>query len=261
MIHVAIISHGHEDLLISSQLGGLLDAQDDLHLWIKDNQPSARLKAYCLQHGISYTNASPGLGFGANNNFLFRQIQNSVGLKVKDVFVVMNPDIAIEPAVLRQLVHDMQQDAFPLATLNLYKDHEFTTPDANVRLFPDWLSPLRMAIVKSLTQPYDKSRLPATTHVDWASGAFLAFDAAHYEQLQGFDDRYFMYFEDVDICYRSYLKLGKGVRYYPHLKAVHFAAHKNRSVLSPHANWFIRSFLKFLSRKYFVYSRPVPGSY
>ena len=44
MIHIAIVSHGHEDLLISSEIGGLQDAGDNIHVWIKDNEPSARLK-------------------------------------------------------------------------------------------------------------------------------------------------------------------------------------------------------------------------
>lgn len=52
MIHVAIISHGHEDLLISTRLGGLLGQHDDIHLWLKDNLPSAKLKDYCHQHGV-----------------------------------------------------------------------------------------------------------------------------------------------------------------------------------------------------------------
>ena len=260
MIHVAIISHGHEDLLISTRLGGLLGQHDDIHLWLKDNLPSAKLKDYCHQNGVSYTDASAGMGFGANNNFLFRQIQNSVGFRTDDIFVVMNPDISITPDTLRQLVEEMQRDQFPLATLNLFKDANYLRTDANIRLFPDFLSPLRMAVVRSLTQAYDKEKITAPFHADWASGAFLAFDARHYEALQGFDDRYFMYFEDVDLCYRSYLMLGKGVRYYPQLQAIHFAAHKNRSLLSPHANWFIRSFLKFLSRKYFVYSRRTSGA-
>ena len=111
-----------------------------------------------------------------------------------------------------------------------------------------------MAWVRSLTEPYNKNDYKVAGWSDWASGAFLAFQAGHFQRLQGFDDRYFMYFEDVDLCYRSSLILGHGVRYYPHLKALHSAARKNRNVASRHANWFIRSFMKFIFRKYFVYS-------
>jgi N-acetylglucosaminyl-diphospho-decaprenol L-rhamnosyltransferase len=253
MIHVAIVSHGHESLLISSAIGGLQDAVDGIHVWLKDNLPSAALKEHCHQHGVSYTDQSPGLGFGANNNFLFELIQNSVGFSQGDIFIVMNPDVTTNQNTLFELVKQMHADQAKLATLNLYRDAACTTPDANIRRFPDFLSPVRMLWVKSLTEAYDKSEYRQAGHSDWASGAFLAFDADHYRRLQGFDDRYFMYFEDVDLCYRSYLLLGKGVRYYPQLKAIHSAARKNRNIASLHANWFIRSFMKFIFRKYFVY--------
>lgn len=255
MIHVAIVSHGHENLLISSQLGGLQEKDDDFHIWIKDNQPSASLKAYCLQQGASYTDASPGLGFGENNNFIFDLINNSVGFRPGDMFIVMNPDITTTPDTIRQMVRQMREDHCALATINLFRDTGYQHIDANIRRFPDAYSMLRMLFERSLSQPYNKSEMLESCYVDWASGAFLAFDAEHYKTLQGFDSRYFMYFEDVDICYRSRQLLGKGVRYYPALKATHTAAHKNRNLISRHALWFFRSFVKFLSLRYFVYDR------
>ena len=255
MIHVAIISHGHEELLISSALGGLLEAGDQLRVWVKDNKPSDQLKAYCANHGIFYTDAHAGLGFGHNNNFLYNHIQKSIGFSTDDFFVVMNPDITIAPETILQLVQQMRQDHYPVATINLYRDLEFIQTDANIRRFPDMYSVARMSVVRSVSEPYDKNAMTEPCHVDWASGAFLAFDAKHYSALQGFDLRYFMYFEDVDICYRSKLILNKGVRYYPHLKATHAAAHKNRNLASKHAIWFFHSFMKFLSRRYFYFDK------
>ena len=107
MIHIAIVSHGHEDLLISSEIGGLQDAGDNIHVWIKDNEPSARLKEYCQHHRVSYTDAFPGLGFGANNNFLFAQIKNSVGIDSDDIFIVMNPDVSTNQDTILELVRLM----------------------------------------------------------------------------------------------------------------------------------------------------------
>src|SRR5450830_963145 len=236
MIHIAIVSHGHEELLIASGIGGLQDAGDDIHVWIKDNQPSTKLKAYCQRHRVSYIATSQGLGFGANNNF-----------------IVMNPDVSTDQPTILALADLMRKDATPIATLNLYRDQQYQTPDANIRRFPDVFAQVRMAWVRSLTGPYEKNTYPTAGWSDWASGAFLAFRAEHYQRLQGFDDRYFMYFEDVDLCYRSWLMTGHGVRFYPQLKALHSAARKNRNVASRHANWFIRSFMKFIFRKYFVY--------
>lgn len=255
MIHIAIVSHGHEELLISSQLGGLAQAGAQMQIWVKDNCPSASLRSYCEQVGVHYTDASPGLGFGANNNFLFQLVRQSADYAADDLFVIMNPDIAITPERIAELEQRMQRDHALSATLNLFKDHAGTIADGNIRIFPDLLSPLRVPLVRSLTSVYDKSKLPESCEIDWCSGAFLAMRAAHFEQLSGFDDDYFMYFEDVDLCYRSYLLTGHGVRYYPDLHAVHFGAHRNRSLASPHARWFLTSFIRFIFRKYCVYPR------
>jgi N-acetylglucosaminyl-diphospho-decaprenol L-rhamnosyltransferase len=251
LIHVAIVSHGHENLLISSALGGLLGAGNGLKVWLKDNKPSATLKEYCAAHAIFYTDEHPGLGFGHNNNFLYDLIRSSDGFSDDDFFIVMNPDVTIAPDTIFQLIEKMRSDQCALATLNLYRDQEFVESDANIRRFPDMLSLARMTVVRSVSEPYNKNDMSEPCYVDWASGAFLAFNAKHYSLLQGFDLRYFMYFEDVDICYRSQILLHHGVRYYPNFKATHAAAHKNRNLASKHAIWFFQSFMKFLSRRYF----------
>ncbi len=263
MIHVAIISHGHEELLIASQLGGLLAERQRLTLWIKDNKPSAILKNFCLQHGIFYTDASPGLGFGHNNNFLFELIQQQRGFGSDDIFLVMNPDITVTPATLYALVEQMQAAGQALATLNLYRDAEMRVPDTNIRHFPGMVSILKMPLTSSFSETYNKEQIEAQAtqraiEVEWASGAFLAFTPSHYAALGGFDPAYFMYFEDVDICYRSRHQLQQAVHFYPQLKAVHTAAHKNRNIASQHARWFFHSFFQFLLRRYLPWSAPYP---
>jgi GT2 family glycosyltransferase len=254
MIHIAIVSHGHEDLLIANELGGLLRESQKIHLWIKDNCPSSRLKAYCQQQSanaqIHYTAEQAGLGFGANNNFLFSKIKKDIGFQPGDLFVVMNPDIIISPATLFKLAEQMEIDQCALGAPNLFRDQHFQQTDKNIRHFPNLFSLFRMATMRSLSLPYDKSSIQNSTLVDWASGAFLVFDPAHFEALHGFDLRYFMYFEDVDICFRSQQLLGKGIRYYPQFKVTHIAAHKNRNLISRHAIWFFHSYLKFLLRKF-----------
>ncbi len=45
----------------------------------------------------------------------------------------------------------------------------------------------------------------ATTRVDWVSGSFMAMRRAAFEELGGFDESYFMYGEDVDLCWRAHM--------------------------------------------------------
>lgn len=262
MKHIAIISHGHEDLLINSKLGGLLGA-DDCTLWIKDNRPSTKLKAYCEQHQtqrVHYNDAQPGLGFGENNNFLFAQIEREQGFQEHDTFIVMNPDITIEAATIDAFTQQMKQQGHQIATLNLYRDTEFRTTDSNIRHFPGILSIIKMPIVNSFSETYDKQKMESIDSfaVEWASGAFLGFEPAHFRLLGGFDPAYFMYFEDVDICYRSRRYLKQDVYFYPKLKAVHLAQHKNRQLFSQHAKWFFQSFFSFLVRRYLRWSAAYP---
>jgi N-acetylglucosaminyl-diphospho-decaprenol L-rhamnosyltransferase len=226
-----------------------------LRLWVKDNKPSARLKAYCHQNGIFYTDSSPGLGFGENNNFLFDLIRRTEVVRDNDSFIVMNPDITITTETILALIAQMRNDHIALASINLYRDHARNNVDLNVRRFPDIFSPFRMLSSRSLTQTYDKKNMPLAQEVDWASGALLAFDASHYARLRGFDLHYFMYFEDVDLCYRSRKFFGAGVRYYPQFSAIHLAARQGRNLMSPHAFWFIRGFLTFLLRRYCIYGK------
>lgn len=262
MIHVAIISHGHEDLLIDSQLGGLLDERARLAIWIKDNKPAASLKAYCAQHQIFYTDTDAGLGFGENNNYLFDLIQKKIGFQANDIFLVMNPDITVTPETVFSLAEKMQQSGHALATLNLYRDQAMRVLDKNIRHFPGMLSIVKMPLVNTFSETYDKDRIAAAADnipVEWASGAFLAFKPELYQALGGFDPSYFMYFEDVDICYRARRYHQQTVHYYPHLKAIHTAAHKNRNIFSRHALWFFHSFSKFLLRRYLRLSSAYPG--
>lgn len=265
MIHVAIISHGHEELLIASELGGLLAERLRLTIWIKDNKPSATLKNFCAQHGIFYTDASPGLGFGHNNNFLFQLIQQQQGFARDDIFLVMNPDITVTPATLYALIEQMQASQQKLATINLYRDAKMQVPDTNIRHFPGMVSILKMPLTSSFSETYNKEQIEneiehRSIEVEWASGAFLAFTPEHYAALGGFDPAYFMYFEDVDICYRSRHYAKQAVHYYPQLKAIHTAAHKNRNIASQHARWFFHSFFKFLLRRYLRWSPVYPST-
>jgi hypothetical protein len=57
--------------------------------------------------------------------------------------------------------------------------------------------------------------------VDWLMGACLMFKKEVFLKVKGFDQRYFLYFEDVDFC-RQLNQSGYQVVYYPESKMIHF---------------------------------------
>ncbi|MDO8269285.1 MAG: glycosyltransferase family 2 protein [Candidatus Levybacteria bacterium] len=56
--------------------------------------------------------------------------------------------------------------------------------------------------------------------VDYVSGGFVAFRTEAYKKLKGFDEDYFMYVEDMDICYRA-RQMGYETRFIPFAKIIH----------------------------------------
>jgi GT2 family glycosyltransferase len=67
------------------------------------------------------------------------------------------------------------------------------------------------------------------TSVDWVSGGFMLIRASVFKKLGGFDEHFFMYIEDMELCYRL-KKAGLKVIYYPEAKAKHVGqASSNRT--------------------------------
>jgi hypothetical protein len=65
--------------------------------------------------------------------------------------------------------------------------------------------------------------------VDWVSGACMLVRRSMFDRVGGFDERYFMYWEDADLC-RRLRRQHCEVRYVPGASAVHRVGHSSQSV-------------------------------
>lgn len=79
---------------------------------------------------------------------------------------------------------------------------------------------------------------------DWVSGAFMLVRRDIFEKLNGFDEKYFMYTEDVDFCYRV-KKLGYKVVYFPGAQIIHLDEGKLPSRHFLKTFHILRGFLTF----------------
>lgn len=88
--------------------------------------------------------------------------------------------------------------------------------------------------------------------VDWVSGCLMITSNDFFHSVQGFDERYFLYFEDVDLC-RKARQLSKLVLFDPRVEVIHIAAHQSarnkgiaRSLIRNRtARHHIRSWLRY----------------
>lgn len=123
-----------------------------------------------------------------------------------------------------------------------------TTYDNSVRSFPNLITFVSSYLGFGNKTILDKSKIKEDCLVDWAAGSFLAFRACLYEQIEGFDIKYFMYCEDIDICYKAQC-VGHKLMFFPSLKGVHLAQHANRNLFSMHFIWHVKSSIRFLIKK------------
>ena len=86
---------------------------------------------------------------------------------------------------------------------------------------------------------------PINRPIDWCAGSFMGFSIDTYHKLKGFDEGYFMYCEDIDLCYRA-KSLGINIKYFENIKALHLAQHSNRKFMSKSFRWHLKSIFRYL---------------
>ncbi|WP_290700168.1 glycosyltransferase [Amphritea sp.] len=249
-MYISIVSHGNDDDIIDNLNLKEINSLSNVTVIIRDNLSSQRLSKYCSSNNFEYNSSDLCLGFGSNNNINFK-VSRDLGMSDNDCFVVCNPDLNISAKMINDLFSRISGQSSQIYSINLFFDDEFSIMEYSIRKFPTFLSFFNVLKGKSFTDPYDKADLEDGSIVDWAAGSFLVFDAGLYEKLGGFDEKYFMYFEDVDICYRAKRVFFQDVVYLRDIIATHQGGYKNRNIFSKHFRWYFSSLFRFLFKSTF----------
>lgn len=245
-VYISVVSHSHSALI--SQLNCLEKLSDLFQVVVKSNTADDEFTLLDKENNFHWLNEEYSKGFGENNNIVYKHCKSKLNMLDEDYFIVLNPDVDIEVDAIFELITCMEKDKEKFSTINLFKDKNKTIYDPSIRKFPTLRQFVFSLIGLGNSSIIDKSTIVNPKYVDWAAGSFLAFKAGHYGFLKGFDERYFMYCEDIDICYRSNCS-GTKLTYYPNIKAMHLAKHENRKILSKHFYWHISSAIRFLLTK------------
>ncbi|WP_045460500.1 glycosyltransferase family 2 protein [Vibrio hyugaensis] len=246
-VYISVVSHGHDDLI--KKFCVLENLANEYFICIKSNTENEKLNEISNLKNVTWINSNYGKGFGENNNIIFNYCKSNLGLKDEDYFIVLNPDVDICKDSINKLIKEMRNNNIYLAAINLFRDKEMQVYDNSVRDFPNFVTFVKSFLKLGNKTIIDKDKLINLTQIDWAAGSFLAFKASHYENLSGFDTKFFMYCEDIDICYRSHL-IGHSVTYFSDIKAIHLAQHNNRKLFSKHFLWHLKSAFRFLLKRY-----------
>jgi len=233
---LSVVSHGSDEL-VASLLEKLNNAAELTRVIVTHNKAPAFVpdeRSYSFQlHNI--INERP-LGYGKNNN-------NAYALCREPFFCVANPDIDIDPDIFIKILGDgSREDMHVLAP----QIENFNGIEISKKKLPTPIGLLKKIFCQKDYQDEDAvSGWPC--HFFWISGAFMLFSSKVYRALGGFDERFYLYLEDVDICVRTHL-LGYSIDISEHVFIKHVgqrASHRRLRYLYWHASSMLKFFWKY----------------
>jgi GT2 family glycosyltransferase len=173
------------------------------------------------------------VGFGTANN-------QAAKLATSDVLILLISDAQIRPEAARLLVEEVARHRgrciagprliSPDGTVQrsigvLPGPFDLAIRALGLHTIARWITRLpgigSLVSRSELASDYE-SAISATepTITAMVSGACLAIGRLAYEELGGFDERFFMYFEDADLCRRA-LRAGMAIRFVPDAVVAH----------------------------------------
>ena len=229
VVTVSVISHGQAGLV--QDLLRDLQGADGIGLVVLTHNLADDELAYqgaSSQQCLQLHNPHPK-GFGANHNAAFSHCAS-------EWFAVVNPDIRLAGDVFAQLSAIARPEDVLLAPA-LVDPHTW-------QVAPNRGLPTPWEIVRRRLPGWRPAAEPA-----WFPGAFLLIRTAAFRQIGGFDERFYLYAEDVDLCAR--LRLAGGhLRYVPQAQVSH-AAQRSSHVRWRYLRWHVMSLLRLWSRRSF----------
>lgn len=234
-ITVSIVSHGQGDLLkpLLVQLKVASSALP-MHVIITLNvQEAAPAIEPCDGFELTWIINNAPQGFAENHNAAFRYCRTPH-------YCVLNPDVRINNGSLAPLIDCVVRRpgvAGPrvVSPCGSIEDNARQVPSP-ARLFSRWWH-------KKFQVDYSPAY--GEQQVDWLAGMCLVFDSDTYRMVGGFDERYRLYCEDVDICLKIHL-CGRFVTWVQEAEIIHDAQRASHRWWRYRA-WHVGSLARLLS--------------
>jgi len=161
-----------------------------------------------------------------------------------DYFILLNPDVFITKSNIQKLIEILKKGSVNFGVANLFLDREEMVHDDNIRLYPTFSCFVKTYLLNDRSTMVNRKKGLSATEEYWASCAFMIVKADVYNQLNGLDERYYMYCEDIDFSYRAN-KAGYKLQYLENVKAVHFRRCASKQFLSKYFFWHVQSVFKY----------------
>lgn len=241
-ITASIVSYNNDLKEILRAVSSFLSTKLKVRLYVVDNSISDDLGGNLPEDDrIEYHFMNQNLGFGKGHNFVLDLIKEK-----SEFHVMLNPDVYYDEDVLESLYDYMNANKSVGIVVPTVLSSKGERADS-CRLLPNPFTFLSRKLCPSfLKDPFLKGSQKEFCS-PWVSGCFVFIRTDLFVEFRGFDERYFMYCEDIDLSRKVY-DHGYDVVCYPYVK-IHHVAYRDSSysfkMFKLHLGSIIRYFNKW----------------
>lgn len=200
---------------------------------------------------VNYIENSENLGFGKANNQAIKQAEGKYTL-------LLNPDTLLQEDTFEVLIDYMEKHESCGACGCKILNPDGTFAPESRRSVPTVSTALYKAV--GLTALFPKSKVFGAYYQGWKdeveggevpilSGSFMFFRTSCLNELDGFDERFFMYGEDIDLCYRT-TKSGWTIDYVPETSIIHYKGESTKKNEIAYNRVFNDAIYKFFEKHF-----------
>ncbi|HWV50854.1 MAG TPA: glycosyltransferase family 2 protein, partial [Microbacterium sp.] len=191
MLAVVVVNYG-SSALVDSNLGATVDDAAPAHVVVVDNYSTPgerdRITALCARRGWELIAPADNTGFGAGMN---AGVRRALELGASEL-LLLNPDARIDGASIDALRAAVAGPGRTMASPIV------RSPDGRV-----WFGGLDLYLADGTIRGIRRREdFPGAQRIEWLSGACLWITRDVWELVEGFDDDFFLYWEDVDLSAR-----------------------------------------------------------
>jgi N-acetylglucosaminyl-diphospho-decaprenol L-rhamnosyltransferase len=232
-LSVIVVTHNRSELAIATLRSaraamGALEVQ-----WIVIDSGSSDGTPETIESAFTDVRVQRGanIGFAAANN---RGLLHARGRYV----LLLNPDVEVAAGTFEELV-DVLDKRSDIGVASVVQNAPDGSLQYSIRRFPSALLAFGETIAASRWTPLRRLReeeprislYQTERDVDWVVGAFLIARAEALLEVGGLDERFFLYSEETDWCYRFH-RAGWKVTHLPTMTITHHTGHTPRPDLS-----------------------------
>jgi GT2 family glycosyltransferase len=204
-ISASIVLYKNDPAEVLAAVASLTSSSLQVGLMAIDNSPTEELREAVESLGAEYHFIGSNVGFGAGHNIALRAYMGR-----SEYHLILNPDVHFDPQILTPLYDFMQANR----NVGLVMPRVLYPDGSEQRLCKLLPRPIDL-IVRRFGGPLGKLfqsgadryllkgvRMDQPGFVPCVSGCFMLVRTETLVRIGLFDERYFMYMEDVDLCRR-----------------------------------------------------------